>query len=71
LTARINADAHLFGEVLFVEHLGNSTILHVDTDAGRVVVEAGDGDESEAGQKIGLVLDLDRTHLFGGDGLVI
>jgi ABC-type sugar transport system ATPase subunit len=66
-----NADAHLFGEVLFVEHLGNSTILHVDTDAGRVVVEAEGGDESEAGQKVGLVLNLGRSHLFGGDGLVI
>ena len=59
------------GRISMLEHLGNTTILHVDTPAGPLVVE----DESESAAKIGAQIGLGfgagRTRLFGADGRVL
>jgi ABC-type sugar transport system ATPase subunit len=59
------------GKVSIVEHLGNTTILYVDTPAGQLVVE-GRGDlVAKAGDSIGLKIDAPRAHLFGANGAVL
>jgi ABC-type sugar transport system ATPase subunit len=63
-----DASASFTGAVAFVERLGNSTILYVDTPAGRLIVE-GDGNLSvKSGDRVGLVIDAAQAHLFGSDG---
>jgi ABC-type sugar transport system ATPase subunit len=59
------------GKVSIVEHLGNSTILYVDTPGGQLVVE-GKGDlVAKPGDSIGLEIDAPRAHLFGANGAVL
>ena len=59
------------GKVSIVEHLGNTTILYVDTPAGQLVVE-GRGDlVAKPGDSIGLKIDAPRAHLFGANGAVL
>lgn len=63
--------AILTGTISLVEHLGNTTVLYVDTPAGSIVME----DETDTARKfddpVGIAFDPARVHLFGGDGLVI
>ena len=62
------AEAPLRGVVAIVEHLGNATLVHVDTQAGLLVIE-GDGLlKIEPGAKVRLAINESETHLFGGDG---
>jgi len=59
------------GAVAIVEHLGNSTILYVDTAAGQLIVE-GEGNLAVwAGEPVGLKLSEPHVHLFGADGAAI
>jgi ABC-type sugar transport system ATPase subunit len=56
------------GKVAIIEHLGNSTIIYVETPVGQLVVE-GEGDlEVKSGQTVGLRLNQAHAHLFGAAG---
>ena len=59
------------GAILIVEHLGNSTILYVDTPAGQPMVE-GDGNlDAKPGQAVGLRLNESHARLFGEMGAAL
>jgi ABC-type sugar transport system ATPase subunit len=59
------------GAVNIVEHLGNSTLLYVDTSAGQLIVEGKGNLDVKSGQPVGLRLDESNTHLFGPTGEVL
>ena len=64
-------EAALAGAVRIIEHLGNSTILYVDTPAGQLIVE-GEGDlDAKSGQAVGLRLNESRARLFGSTGATL
>jgi multiple sugar transport system ATP-binding protein len=59
------------GAISIVEHLGNSTILYVDTLAGQLIVE-GDGNlDAKPGQAVGLRLNESRARLFDETGVAL
>ena len=59
------------GAVAIIEHLGNSTLLYVDTPVGQLIVE-GEGDlEAKPGQAVGLRLNEGHAHLFGATGATL
>ncbi len=61
----------LEGEVRIVEHLGNSTIVHVETPAGAVVVEADGNARARPGDLVGLTFEEVEGHLFSADGQAV
>jgi len=64
-------NAAFAGAVAIIEHLGNSTILYVDTPAGQLIVE-GEGDlDARSGQAIGLRLNASHARLFGEAGAAL
>ena len=63
--------ANLRGNVLLVERLGNSTVVHVETAVGPIVLENGENEALAFGDKVGLHFDPQRIHVFGTDGRVI
>ncbi len=64
-------DAVLSGAVSIVEHLGNATIVYVETPAGPLIVQ-GDGMlGARPGESVGLALDETQAHLFGAGGAVL
>jgi ABC-type sugar transport system ATPase subunit len=59
------------GAVAIIEHLGNSTILYVDTPVGQLIVE-GEGDlDAKPGQAVGLRLNESHARLFGASGATL
>jgi multiple sugar transport system ATP-binding protein len=59
------------GTVAVIEHLGNSTILYVETPVGQLIVE-GEGDlEAKSGQTVGLRLNQSHALLFGATGATL
>ena len=71
ITAAADARAATRGRVVVVEHLGNATLVHVDTQAGQVVVE-GEGNLALApGAEVGLAFNEAETHLFDTAGDVL
>ncbi len=59
------------GAVAIIEHLGNSTILYVETPAGQLIVE-GEGDlDVKSGQTLGLRLNQSHARLFGPTGATL
>jgi ABC-type sugar transport system ATPase subunit len=59
------------GTVAVIEHLGNSTILYVETPVGQLVVE-GEGDlEAKPGQTVGLRLSQSHARLFAPTGATL
>ena len=59
------------GTVAVIEHLGNSTILYVETPAGQLIVE-GEGDlDVKSGQTLGLRLNQSHARLFGPTGATL
>jgi ABC-type sugar transport system ATPase subunit len=59
------------GAVAVIEHLGNSTILYVETPVGQLVVE-GEGDlDAKSGQTVGLSLNQSHARLFGATGATL
>ena len=65
------ANANLPGTIQIVEHLGNATIMYVDTPAGQIVVQD-DGDyRGKAGENVGVIFDPSRCHVFGSNGMVV
>ena len=63
--------AALKGKVAIVEHLGNATLVHVDTAAGQLVIEGEGNLAIVAGADVGLTLNEAETHLFGADGAAL
>jgi multiple sugar transport system ATP-binding protein len=64
-------EAVLLGAVSIVEHLGNATIVYVDTPAGPLIVQ-GDGSLSaRPGETVGLALNEAQAHLFAASGAVL
>ena len=67
-----DGEAALFpGIVRVVEQFGTSTILYLDTSAGRLVVEAGSEIEATIGDTLGLAFEASRIHLFDAAGAII
>ncbi len=63
--------AGLPGKVSIVEHLGNATIVYVDTPAGPLIVQ-GDGSlAARPADAVGLALDAAQAHLFGAGGAAL
>jgi multiple sugar transport system ATP-binding protein len=59
------------GAVAIIEHLGNSTILYVETAVGQLIVE-GEGDlDAKSGQTVGLRLNQSHARLFGATGATL
>jgi len=59
------------GAVAIIEHLGNSTIVYVETPVGQLIVE-GEGDlEAKSGQTVGLRLNQSHARLFGATGATL
>jgi len=66
-----NSAALFPGIVRVVEQFGTSTILYLDTCAGRLVVESDSEIETKVGDTVGLAFEASRTHLFDPAGAVI
>jgi ABC-type sugar transport system ATPase subunit len=56
------------GAISIIEHLGNSTILYVNTPAGQLIVEGEGNLEAKSGQAVGLKLNEGHARLFGATG---
>jgi ABC-type sugar transport system ATPase subunit len=56
------------GAISIIEHLGNSTILYVDTPAGQLIVEGEGNLDAKSGQAVGLRLNESHARLFGVTG---
>jgi multiple sugar transport system ATP-binding protein len=67
---RISNEGALWtGTIIFAEHLGADTFLHVDAGvAGRLVVRAGGNFTKGPGQLVGLSPDVDKIHRFDISG---
>jgi len=70
---RIADEAALWtGVIVFAEHLGADTFLHVDAGAaGRLVVRAEGNFAKGAGQRVGLSPEADKIHRFDAAGKAI
>jgi multiple sugar transport system ATP-binding protein len=62
---------NLAGKIQIVEHLGNATIMYVDTPAGQIVVQEEGNSRAKAGENVGVIFDAARCHVFASNGLVI
>ena len=71
LVAPEDPSVALNGAVAIVEHLGNSTILYVDTPAGQLIVEGEGNLTLKPGAPVALALAAKHAHLFGADGLTL
>jgi ABC-type sugar transport system ATPase subunit len=71
ITDPTDPNAALAGAIALIEHLGNSTILYVDTPAGQLIVEAAGDLEAKTGQAVGLRLNEGRARLFGPAGTTL
>ena len=66
------SDAASFtGAVRIVEHLGNSTLVYVDTPAGQLIVEGEGNLEVKSGEAVGLRLNAAHARLFRSDGATL
>jgi multiple sugar transport system ATP-binding protein len=63
--------ASFVGAISIIEHLGNSTILYVDTAAGQLIVEGEGNLDAKSGQAIGLRLNEAHARLFGEAGAAL
>jgi ABC-type sugar transport system ATPase subunit len=66
-----DASAALSGRISIVEHLGNVSLLYVDTAAGQVIVEAPGSTLAKSGDAVGLRLNEPHVRLFGADGATL
>jgi ABC-type sugar transport system ATPase subunit len=66
-----DAAAAFAGAVRIVEHLGNSTLVYVDTAAGQLIVEGEGNLKVKSGEMVGLRLDGVHAHLFGASGATL
>ncbi len=63
--------AVLQGAIGIVEHLGNSTLVYVETPAGQLIVQGEGGLEAKTGRLVGLSLSESHAHVFGADGATL
>jgi multiple sugar transport system ATP-binding protein len=63
--------AALSGAIALVEHLGNATLLYIDTPAGQLIVEGEGNLEAKSGAAVGLRLHESQAHLFGATGATL
>ena len=63
--------ASFAGAIAIIEHLGNSTILYVETPAGQLIVEGEGNLDAKSGQAVGLRLEEARARLFGETGAAL
>jgi multiple sugar transport system ATP-binding protein len=64
-----SADEGVPATVRLVEALGSETIVHTDLEDGRPLLAVLQGQHRlSAGEKVGLRIDREKTHLFGADG---
>ena len=66
-----DAAAVFGGAVRIVEHLGNSTLVYVDTAAGQLIVEGEGNLKVKSGETVGLKLNEEHAHLFGATGATL
>ena len=66
-----DAAAAFGGAVAIVEHLGNSTLVYVDTAAGQLIVEGEGNLKVKSGEMVGLRLNGAHAHLFGATGATL
>jgi ABC-type sugar transport system ATPase subunit len=59
------------GAISIIEHLGNSTILYVDTPAGQLIVEGEGNLDAKSGQAVGLRLNESHARLFDETGTAL
>jgi multiple sugar transport system ATP-binding protein len=59
------------GDISIIEHLGNSTILYVDTPAGQLIVEGEGNLDAKTGETVGLRLNESHARLFGETGAAL
>jgi len=71
LVGEADMAALLTGTVAIVEHLGNGTLVYVDTAAGQLIVEAKGEQLVASGDRTGVALDADRAHLFDQAGIAL
>jgi len=63
--------AALNGAIRIVEHLGNATLLYVDTPAGELIVQGEGNLAAKPGEAVGLTMSEDSVHLFGASGAAL
>jgi multiple sugar transport system ATP-binding protein len=66
-----DAEAAFAGRVHLVEHLGNSTLLHIESQAGRVAAQVSGDDQTNVGDSVGVILDANKAHLFASNQQVV
>jgi ABC-type sugar transport system ATPase subunit len=66
-----DAAAAFAGAVRIVEHLGNATLVYVDTAAGQLIVEGEGNLKVKSGETVGLRLSGAHAHLFGATGATL
>ncbi len=59
------------GAIQIVEHLGNATLLYVDTPAGQLIVQGEGNLDAKPGRQVGLTLSENHVHLFGASGATL
>ena len=65
------ANTNLPGTIQIIEHLGNATIMYIDTPAGQIVVQDDGFAKGKAGENVGVILDPSRCHIFASNGMVV
>ena len=50
-----------------LEHLGNSTIMYVDTKAGQIVVQDDGETKIRTGENVGVIFDSAHAHVFAAN----
>jgi multiple sugar transport system ATP-binding protein len=65
------ADAALPGTIQIIEHLGNATIMYVDTPAGQIVVQDDGDTRAKTGEPVGVIFDPAKCHIFASNGMVM
>ena len=59
--------ANIGGTVQILEHLGNSTIMYVETNAGQIVVQDDGETKMRTGENVGVIFDSAHAHLFAAN----
>jgi multiple sugar transport system ATP-binding protein len=67
----IAEDGQMRGEVMVVERLGGSTLLHVKVDGGLLTVQADGEAPVQMHDRVGLRLSAESCHLFDEGGMAI
>jgi multiple sugar transport system ATP-binding protein len=66
-----DANSILSGEAQLVERLGNGTTVYVNTGVGQLCIQTDSESSVQPGDKIGVVFDASRTHLFASNAMAV